>query len=88
MTTPQTDTTGPGADRRLALVAERVFDARTGRWAADRVVMVDGGSIVGVAAAAPAGWPVIELPGASLLPGLIDAHTHVLLRNTRSEERV
>jgi imidazolonepropionase-like amidohydrolase len=85
VTTSQTDTTRRGADRRLALVAERVFDARTGRWAAGRVVLVDGGSIAGVAAAAPAGWPVIELPGASLLPGLIDAHTHVLLRNTLDE---
>src|SRR5262249_16380627 len=31
------------------------------------------------------GWPVIEKPGTSLLPGLIDAHTHVLLRNSYDE---
>ncbi len=34
---------------------------------------------------APDGWPVLEQPGTSLLPGLIDAHTHVLLRSSYDE---
>jgi len=60
----------------------RVFDARAGRWGAGSTVLIDGDAIAGVTGAAPDGWPVIRLPGASLLPGFIDAHTHVLLRST------
>src|SRR3954464_8244438 len=44
------------------------------------LVLVNGGTIVAVepaSAPAPADCPVTELPGATLLPGLIDAHVHV-----------
>jgi imidazolonepropionase-like amidohydrolase len=72
----------PADDSRLAVSGERVFDARAGRYAAGTTVLIDGGTVAGVTGTAPDGWPVIHLPGASLLPGLIDAHTHVLLRST------
>ncbi len=72
----------PTASSRLAVSGARVFDARTGQWAACRTVLIDGQAIAGVTDAVPDGWPVIHLPGASLLPGFIDAHTHVLLRST------
>jgi imidazolonepropionase-like amidohydrolase len=49
----------------------------------DWVVLTDGAHIaaVGPAAAvqAPAGAQVIELPGATLLPGLMDIHSHLFL---------
>jgi imidazolonepropionase-like amidohydrolase len=77
-TAPQT----PAADPRLAVSGARVFDARAGRWAAGTTVLIDGGEIAGVTGEVPDGWPVIRLPGTSLLPGFIDAHTHVLLRST------
>ena len=44
------------------------------------LVLVRDGVIVGVesaAASVPDGCPVIHLPGTALLPGLIDAHTHL-----------
>ena len=44
------------------------------------LVLVDGGRIVGVepaSAAAPDGCEVVEFPGATLLPGLIDTHVHL-----------
>jgi imidazolonepropionase-like amidohydrolase len=73
------------AGPRFAVAGDRVFDARAGGWADGSVVLVDGGVIAGVRPAAPDGWPVLEVPGASLLPGLIDAHTHVLLRCSYDE---
>ena len=70
---------------RFAVAGDRVFDARAGAWADGTVVLVEDGVIAGIARAAPDGWPVLEMPGTSLLPGLIDAHTHVLLRSSWSE---
>ena len=58
-----------------------VFDGEQRRdgWhvlvAGDRIVAAGPPSAVG----APAGARAIELPGATLLPGLIDLHTHLLL---------
>jgi imidazolonepropionase-like amidohydrolase len=73
------------AGSRLAVTGDRVFDARAGAWADGTVVLVQDGRIAGLARSAPDGWPVLELPGTSLLPGLIDAHTHVLLRSSWDE---
>lgn len=70
---------------RFAVAGDRVFDARSGAWADGTVVLVDGQAIAGISRSVPHGWPVLELPGASLLPGLIDAHTHVLLRSSWNE---
>jgi imidazolonepropionase-like amidohydrolase len=41
------------------------------------VVLVADGRIVGVESAAPEGCPVVDLPGTTVLPGLIDAHVHL-----------
>jgi len=78
---------GPGSvvGSRFAVAGDRVFDARAGAWADGTVVLVEDGVIAGVARSAPDGWPVLERPGTSLLPGLIDAHTHVLLRTSSNE---
>ncbi|HEX5294387.1 MAG TPA: amidohydrolase family protein [Streptosporangiaceae bacterium] len=70
---------------RFALAGDRVFDARAGAWADGTVVLVEDGLIAGLTRSVPDGWPVRELPGTSLLPGLIDAHTHVLLRTSANE---
>ena len=67
---------------RLAVAGRRVLNSRTGAWDQARAVLIEDGRIVGVTSMPPTDWPVIELPDASLLPGFIDAHTHVLLRST------
>jgi imidazolonepropionase-like amidohydrolase len=70
---------------RVAVTGDRVFDARAGAWATGTTVLIEDRAIAGVAGSPPDGWPVIEMPGTSLLPGLIDAHTHVLLTSTLDE---
>jgi imidazolonepropionase-like amidohydrolase len=70
---------------RFAVAGDRVFDTRAGAWADGTVVLVEDQVIAGISRSAPDGWPVLEMPGASVLPGLIDAHTHVLLRSSWNE---
>lgn len=71
------------ADRPWLLRAERVFDARSEQTHAGWVVLVQGARILAVGPAeqieTPAGTRTIELPGTTLLPGLIDAHAHLFL---------
>lgn len=63
----------------LALAADRVFtaDPADGDRAAPGCVVVDGGVIRDVRREPPPGVQVVRLEGATLLPGLVDAHTHV-----------
>jgi imidazolonepropionase-like amidohydrolase len=57
----------------------RMFDGRSETLVRDAVVAVDGTKIVGVGGTIPAGAHVIDLGDATLMPGLIDAHTHIAL---------
>jgi len=56
-----------------------MLDARGGRVINDAVVVVEGDRIAAVGAAAPvtAGAKVLDLGDVTLMPGLIDAHTHI-----------
>src|SRR5215468_8814284 len=73
----------PKSATAVALKPARVFDGVTTKLHEGWVVVVRGSKIdtAGPAdqVAIPAGARVIALPDATLLPGLIDAHTHVLL---------
>ena len=57
-----------------------MLDVKAGKIVTNPVVIVEGGRIkeVGSGLTVPAGARVIDLGDASLLPGLIDAHTHLL----------
>jgi imidazolonepropionase-like amidohydrolase len=65
------------------LKADRVFDARSEQAHAGWVVLVQGDKIAAVGPAAqvnvPADTQTVDLPGTTLLPGLIDAHSHIFL---------
>src|SRR5205823_10664570 len=60
--------------------AARTIDPATGDVLPDAWIHVRDGKIAGCASSAPAGLPVIDIGSATLLPGLIDCHTHLLLR--------
>jgi imidazolonepropionase-like amidohydrolase len=66
-------------DAGTVLVADRLFDAKTGSMIANPVIYIKNERIVSVhsGGALPVGAKVIELKGMTLLPGLIDMHTHI-----------
>lgn len=69
----------------ILVKASRLLDPRTGNVLSPVEVLIENGKIkeVGspsqVQAHAPAGVKTIDLGSATLLPGLIDSHTHLLL---------
>lgn len=65
-------------EETLVLRAARLLDVRTGEVMTPGVVVVEGQSIVSVGnERVPPGAPVVELGNMTLLPGLIDMHTHL-----------
>jgi imidazolonepropionase-like amidohydrolase len=63
----------------IVLQAAHLFDGRSGRLVSPGRVLVRGTKIeaVGSDVAVPAGAKVVDLGDATLVPGFIDAHTHI-----------
>jgi len=71
----------PPPPKTVAVRAARLLDVRAGKYVDHPVVVIRGDRIESVGtSAAPAGMPVVDLGERTLLPGFIDAHTHVLLQ--------
>src|SRR5258705_8578956 len=69
----------PGAI--TAIKAGRIVDPETGTATTNQVILVEGEKIkaVGANLAIPTGAAVIDLSKLTVLPGLVDAHTHMAL---------
>jgi hypothetical protein len=71
----------PPAPRVVAVRAGRMFDSKTGQMLTSQVVLLNGERITAVGPESqvqiPAGAQVIDLSQATVLPGLIDGHTHM-----------
>ena len=80
---PAAPGSGAAAETTWLLRPDRVFDGAGETPHAGWAVVVTGAKITAVGPAAslrvPAGARVIDLAGTTLLPGLIDAHSHVFL---------
>jgi len=68
------------APRTVVVRAARMVDPVAGRVVSNPVVVVSGDRIQSVGGAVQAGATTIDLGDLTLLPGLIDAHTHNLLQ--------
>ena len=71
----------PEAARTIAVRAGKLFDSNAGKMLTNQVVLITGERISEVGPAAqvriPAGAQVIDLSRETVLPGLIDAHSHI-----------
>src|SRR3954452_2518366 len=65
--------------RKVAVHAARMLDVKTGEYRADPLILIDGDKITAVTSgkSPPQGVTLIELGDLTLMPGLIDAHTHI-----------
>jgi imidazolonepropionase-like amidohydrolase len=71
----------PQAPRTIAIRAGRLFDSLTGQMLVKQIVLVAGERITEVGPEGqvriPSGVQIIDLSQATVVPGLIDAHSHI-----------
>jgi len=76
------------AAKRIAVRAGRLIDGKSDTAIANALILVENDRIVSVSAggAAPAGVEVVDLSKATVLPGFVDTHTHLLLNGDITSE--
>src|ERR1700722_17046324 len=69
------------SSRVVALRAGALFDSNSGRLLTHQMVLIEGDKITAIGpegqVQVPTGTQVIDLEKLTVLPGLIDAHTHM-----------
>lgn len=74
------------AAQHVVVRAARMLDVKAGKIVPNAVVVIEGERIsaLGVGSTVPQGAEVIDLGDATLMPGLIDCHTHLMDRTEHS----
>ena len=72
----------PEAVPTAAILAGKLIDVRTGNVRSNAYIVLANDRVVSIADAAPSGVPVTDLSAYTVLPGLIDAHGHILSNPT------
>jgi len=77
----------PAPGPTVLVRAGNLFDSEAGRMVGPRDILIRGDRVaeVGQGLAAPDGATVVDLSRCSVIPGLIDAHTHLLLEQPMGE---
>jgi imidazolonepropionase-like amidohydrolase len=65
-----------------AVLAGKLIDVRTGEVRSHAYILIAGERVQSIATSAPSGVPVVDLSAYTVLPGLIDAHGHLLSNPT------
>lgn len=78
----------PPAPKRLAIRAGHLIDSKSDAPISNALILVEGDKIASVTpgGAPPPGVPLVDLSNATVLPGFVDAHTHVLLQGDITAE--
>src|SRR5271163_4478977 len=76
------------APKRIAIRAGHLIDGKSETPIANALILIEGDKIVSVTpgGTAPAGVAVIDLSQSTVLPGLMDTHTHILLNGDVTAE--